>query len=170
MEVLEYKPLIIYEAKKIFGKVDDDLIQEGYLVFLEAKQKFDKTRGVPFNAYLAQQLRFHYLEQTRKKKSTLSLQGRAGQEGSLEDVLPAKDNTEEEVLEMQMDQAVKAALNQLSDQQKTIIVEVYFNNKKLPQVAKDMEITYQTAKTHKKRAMKKLRSLILQNGQDTVGF
>jgi|GEM_PF-2587538 len=160
MEALEYKPLIIYEAKKIFGKVNDDLIQEGYLVFLEAKKKFDKTRGVPFNAYLAQQLRFHYLEETRKSKPALSLQGRAGEEGTLEDVLPAKEDTEEEVMEMQMEEKIKQALNQLSDQQRNIIIEIFFNNKKLPQVADDMEITYETAKTHKKRAMKKLRSLI----------
>ncbi len=164
MEITDYKPLIIYEAKKIFGKVDDDLIQEGYLVFLEAKDKFDKTRGIPFNAYLAQQLRFHYLEETRKRKPALSLQGRAGEDGTLEDCLPAKENTEEEVIEIQMDEKIKSALSQLSDQQRTIILEYFFHNKKLPQIAKEMQISYETAKTHKKRAMKKLRSLIPNEG------
>lgn len=164
MEALEYKPLIIYEAKKIFGRVDEDMIQEGYLVFLEAKKKFDKTRDVPFNAYLAQQLRFHYLEQIRKRKPVLSLQGRAGEDGTLEDVVPASENTEEEAMEMQMEENIKNALNQLSDQQRRIIVEFFFNNKKLPQIAQEMQISYETAKTHKKRAMKKLRSLIPNEG------
>lgn len=168
MEITDYKPLIIYEAKKIFGKVDDDLIQEGYVVFLEAKKKFDKSRGVPFNAYLAQQLRFHYLEEIRKKKPALSLQGRAGQDGTLEECLPAKENIEEEVMEMQIEEKIKHALNQLSDQQRFIIIEIFFHNKKLPQIAEEMQISYETAKTHKKRAMKKLRTVILGDMQNFV--
>jgi RNA polymerase sigma factor (sigma-70 family) len=157
MEITEYKPLIIYEAKKIFGKVDDDLIQEGYLVFLEAKESFDKGRGVPFNAYLATKLRYRYLEMTREKKPTLSIQGRRGEDGTLEDFLPGKENTEEEVVERQVETEIKEALNELSYMQRIIIQESFFKNKKLPQIAKEQGITYETAKTHKKRAMKKLR-------------
>jgi RNA polymerase sigma factor (sigma-70 family) len=161
MEITNYKPLIIYEAKRIFGKVDDDLIQEGYLVFLEAKKSFDKGRGVPFNAYLATRLRYRYLEMTRETKATLSLQGRRGEDGTLEDFLPGKENTEDQVLEMQVEIEIKQALNELSQMQHIIIIEIFFNNKKLPQIAKEQGITYETAKTHKKRAMKKLRGIIL---------
>ncbi|BES66475.1 hypothetical protein SANA_29140 [Gottschalkiaceae bacterium SANA] len=157
MEITSYKPLIIYEAKRIFGKVNDDLIQEGYLVFLEAKESFDRGRGVPFNAYLATKLRYRYLEMTREKKPTISIQGRRGEDGTLEDFLHGKENTEEEVLERQVEKEIKEALNELSYMQRIIIQETFFNNKKLPQIAKEQGITYETAKTHKKRAMKKLR-------------
>lgn len=170
MEITDYKPLIIFEAKKIFGRVNDDLIQEGFLIFLEAKRSFDVTRGVPFNAYLAQQLRFHYLEQARKRKPALSLQGRAGEERTLEEVLPAGENTEEAVMEMQMEENIKKAIGQLSDQQRTIIFEFFFHGKKLTQIAQEMQISYETVKTHKKRAMKKLRSLIPNEGEDSVRF
>ena len=165
MEVTEYKLLIIYEAKKIYGRVDEDMVQEGYLVFLEVEKKFDKARGVPFNAYLAQQLRFHFLEQVRKKQPAISMQTRVGTENStLEQFIPAKENTEEEVETNQLEAQIKNAINQLSNKQRIIIHEIFFNNKKLPQIANEMQISYETAKTHKKRAMKKLRELISKDG------
>lgn len=160
MELTNYKPLIIYEAKKIYGRVDEDMIQEGYLVFLEAKESFNKSRGVPFNAYLATRLRYRYLEMTREKKPALSLQGRAGENGTLEDMVAGKANTEGEVVELQLEAQVKQALKELSDMQRVLIIEVFFNNKKLPKIAKEQGISYETAKTHKKRAIKKLRRLI----------
>jgi RNA polymerase sigma factor (sigma-70 family) len=168
MEVTEYKPLIIYEAKKIFGRVDDDLIQEGYLVFLQAEKTFDRSRGVPFDAYLATRLRYRYLEMTREIKPAMSLQGRVGEDGTLEDLLPAKDNTEEEAAEHQLEWQIKQALDTLSQMQRIIIHEIFFENKKLPQIAKEEGITYETAKTHKKRAMKKLRQMIQKERQDPV--
>jgi RNA polymerase sigma factor (sigma-70 family) len=161
MEITEYKPLIIYEAKKIYGRVDEDMIQEGYLVYLEAEKNFDKARGVPFNAFLAQQLRFHFLEQARKKKSAISLQTRVGTEDStLELFIPAKENTEEEVLERQTEACIRQALQALSPQQRIVVKEVFFHNKKLPQIAAELNVSYETVKTHKKRAMRRLRDLL----------
>jgi DNA-binding CsgD family transcriptional regulator len=52
--------------------------------------------------------------------------------------------------------------------QRIIIHEIFFENKKLPQIAKEEGITYETAKTHKKRAMKKLRQMIQKERQDPV--
>lgn len=156
--------MIVYEAKKIYGRVDEDMIQEGYLIFLEAEKSFDKARGVPFNAYLAQRLRFHFLEQARKRKPAISLQTRVGTENStLELFIPAKENTEEEAIENQVEEQIKKALSQLSEQQRTIIQEIFFHNKKLPQIAAELNVSYETVKTHKKRAMKKLRALIPNN-------
>lgn len=166
MEITEYTPLIVYEAKKIYGRVDEDMIQEGYLVFLEAEKNFDKARGVPFNAYLAQKLRFHYLEQARKKKPVISLQTRVGSEGStLELFVPAKENTEEEAMERQVEARIQQALLTLSPLQRIVVEEVFFHNKKLPQVAEDLSLSYETVKTHKKRAMRKLRKLLTMGSE-----
>lgn len=168
-EVYErYQPLIYGTLKKYsIYKNQEDALQEARLALWEAYANYDPRRG-DFSAFATKYVRgrvMSYLTKQNKHKHTYSFSqlGAEDQEGEIDwkDPLAA-----EAYLSCELPDILKHAYAPLSAREKIILIEHLLHERPLREIAQRESVSMETAKTWKKRALKKLRqtlSPILKN-------
>ena len=100
--VEQFKPLLLKNIMKYFGKNQDfyDWLQDGRVVILQAINNYQEALGVPFAAYVQNQVFYYYINQRKKTREEIILdQPLSEGKSTLLEILPNQDlNIEEEYI------------------------------------------------------------------------
>jgi len=159
-----YAPLIASEVGRCgrgAGRADsclsaEDLRQEASVMLVQLVKEFSPGAGVAFGSYLKQKLRWRLHNYLRR--------GRARVVAST-----GIDSPEVMQLADQMEQVqgfdlknphLRAAFRQLSPRQRTVLIKMFWEDKRVHEVARELGITSQAASALQRRALKSLRKNI----------
>lgn len=160
----QLRPLVIAYSKKYGGRqgIDEDAYQEGMLEILEGLKDYDISRGIPFLAYISTRIRYYYHNRRRRKKICYSLEEKVVDGGgSFKDLLEdVSCDIEGEYIKEETYQELYQAMEKLTPCQKAIVIQYYFRNKRLKEIA-EMRGSHliSVAKT-KGLALKKLKKIL----------
>lgn len=157
VELLE--PLIKSSISKYYYRAHlyDDLMQDGKLEILKCFENFNPSQGVYFLGYVKTMLRYYYLNRNRDKEC-FSLD-ETNEEGLCQlELLESDENIEEDYIESETNDELKAAMAVLTEIEKSVIVDFYYNNLSLYEIADKRGIKYRTAVNNKTRAINKLKT------------
>lgn len=148
LKPLIYKNIYLYWNYK--DTVVEDLLQEGYIVILDALKSFDKNKEVHFLAYIKSKLKYFYMNYYRNHvKYTNCLTHSSNFEEIDKRILESEENT-----------LLMNCINKLSDREQKIIYSYYFDEISLNEISKNLNITYRAAINRKYRIIKKLKKCV----------
>lgn len=157
LEIIDnFKPLIFKESRKWKIKCYDyeDLVQHGYLSIIKALNIF-KGEPEKFVGYCIKAIKMNY-------RALLKGEIKHHREIPDEYILDKADNDylftlEDEVIAYEKTKELYNALDKLSESEKHIIKEAYFNNNLVNKIALDSNLTYNKVRYKKFKALKKLQ-------------
>lgn len=159
----KYKPLILKEASKyrVPGYEYEDLVQHGYLALIKAIKLY-KLQSNSYNGYFIRSI---------KNNIMLLVRGKVKHYREIPDDVMI-DNMEQEYSFTIEDQLIAyeevkllyEALDKLSMQERKLIEAFYINELSLNEIACDLHIKYAEAYYRKKKALEKLRRLLIKEG------
>lgn len=156
-----YKPLLISSIRKFYNRRDlyEELLQEGVLEICNAILDYDVTKNISFGGYLKTRICYFYLGKNNYKDNTISLDEKIVDDESLtlNDILSSSTNIEEEFILREDNKALYNALGSLTNRQKNIVIDFYFNKLSLKDISAKYDISYRTAVNTKTVALKKLK-------------
>ncbi len=166
-----FEPLMVSMGRRYNYQHDlkEDFVQEGSLVLLRALESYDPQRGVPFAAYLKDQMFYHYVNKAKHFRFTDSLDAPHGDDDlTLLDslALPAQDL--DPLLESELHQLLKKCLDQLRSRQRWVIIEYYYHGRPLRDLAKELKLSPSAVSHYHRRTLKKLRDLLAAAGVDEL--
>lgn len=166
--VESYKPLLISAIKKFYNKHNlfEELLQEGVLEICEAILDFDEGKNIPFSGYLKSRIYYFYLGKNNVKDDHISLDKEIeGEENiSLIDLISDSTNIEEDYNTKERNQKLYNGLKKLTENQRNIIIDFYFNNMSLKEIASKYGKSYRTIVNTKINGLKKLKKILINNG------
>ena len=140
-----------------------DIVQESELQIWRDKLASSKSESEPVDPALvatiakgtiAKKLRFH-----NAHKRSVDL------EQPLEYEVTSSTMTPDEEMEIhETGNQLLAAINQLCEQERTVIFNRFFRYKTLTQIAEDLELSRQKVKTRYKQAIQSLRKILILDG------
>ncbi|MGB9857510.1 MAG: sigma-70 family RNA polymerase sigma factor [Dictyoglomaceae bacterium] len=137
---IAYRPLLYKYLSLLYSKdlEWEDWKQQGELILLELLRKYDPKKG-NLSSYLKKTLYYSLMEYKKKiSRNTFEI---------------IEENYSQE------DEKRKIKLTKLSKRQKEIIKLFYFVGLSERDIAKRLKISRRSVRTHKKRALAKLRSM-----------
>ncbi|MDR5659940.1 sigma-70 family RNA polymerase sigma factor [Serpentinicella sp. ANB-PHB4] len=158
----QLRPLIISTMRRYGGVqgVDEDAYHDGVLEILKSFEDFDLNRGIPYLGYIKRRLMHFYQNRRRKEKICFSLDQNIGDEEGLSRVDILVDKTvdiEGQFLKERDVIHIRSALQTLTEHQRNIIIEHYFNNISLKDIALYKGVHPVTVSKVKASALKNLR-------------
>ncbi|MDD3841009.1 MAG: sigma-70 family RNA polymerase sigma factor [Clostridia bacterium] len=156
------EPLIKSTAKRYTrpGYDYQELCQECRLAIMEALDQYDADRGVPLLYYLKKMINYHLLNYCRKDRYIQSLDQPVFDEGAADYYEILEDKKSETFHQTDTSLWVEQMLQTLTPKQREIIIEHFFRDKKLKDIAMQQGVHYQTVVKLKDRALKRLRENI----------
>ena len=146
-----YQPLIKKEIKKLnMYNHYDELYQIGLIALWEAKTRFDPSKG--FFASYAQKYVSGKLHTYLRKELKYQEQYLVNLEPELIETIPTNDVQEQSVF------PAKKISKLLSEKEKVWFHEFYQNGKEPTAIAKENQVSVNTVKTWRKRAIEKIRA------------
>lgn len=144
------------------GKRDrEELFQDSVLILLEAVNRYDPSKNVPFEAYIRDRLKFFYYNQLKKKEADCSLDTGWEEGNAFINFMADEENRIEDFIEDKEEYKVlHEALTQLTQKQRKVIEDFYIKRKKLGLIAKEMGCSYGVAVKHKEKALLKLKKIL----------
>ncbi|MDF2948821.1 MAG: sigma-70 family polymerase sigma factor [Sedimentibacter sp.] len=158
-------PLIYRNIYKYYNYGDpiiQDLVQEGYVLILQALKTFDKSRGVHFLYYIKTKIIFFY-KNHYKNNHTLTkeihLTEYMDQINIKHNQIENNSCTLENVIKKEFIEELLTNINKLKLKEQDIICLYYYDNKSLKEISETLKIPYRTVIGKKKTALKKLKKL-----------
>lgn len=148
------EPLIISSCKHYFGYIDEDLFQQGILKFIMLLHEFDAKRGVKFLGYIKKMLNCYFWDLKKENLKLVENEVSITQEN--ERYINDRCFAESGYAEVEIDDL----LNALTEKERYIIIRNVMEKRKLVDIAREMGINYDYAKTIKKSALSKLIEII----------
>lgn len=156
-----YKPLLISSIRKFYNKPNlyEELLQEGILEVCNAILDYDVTKNISFGGYLKTRICYFYLGKNNYKENTVSLDEKIVDDESLtlNDILQDSTNIEEEFILREDNEVLYNALERLTNRQRNIVVDFYFNKLSLNDISVKYDISYRTAVNTKTASLKKMK-------------
>lgn len=153
------------------GITEEDLKQEGYFAMLEALRYFNKDSGYKFITYMRYCLkkRFNSVLGVGKGNdcilnNALRFEEQTGEKEKIEDFIK-DEKAEREFLNITekcytecLRKDLEKCLESLKQEEKEVIREIYFEERKISDIAKNKNMSYGKIKNAEIRGIKKLRS------------
>ncbi len=162
-----FEPLMLSMGRRYTfeNRIKDDFIQEGAVVLLEAIKTYDQDRGVPFAAYLKDQMFYHYVEDAKHFRFTDSLDAPVGDNDlCLLDTLPLPVDDIDPLITTELYDLLKKCLDQLRSRQRWLIIEYYYQKRTIKDLAKELKISPSALSHYHRRTLAKLRQLLNDHG------
>lgn len=157
----QLKPLILSSIRRYYnrGELYDDLIQEGYEVILLAIDSYDPERGVYFLGYIKMQLKYHYLNKHKERK-TFSVNKVIDNNGTeWIDLIPdGKKEILEIIVNRERSLALLNSLSCLTERQREIVLDFYVDDLSIGEIGEKLGLAYRTIVNTKTKALKKLKN------------
>jgi RNA polymerase sporulation-specific sigma factor len=155
--IKQYMPLVKSVANRYrSSKVQqDDLMQEGFLGLMEAKERFDPLRGVKFSTYAVYWIKNKILESlSREGKETLNA-------FDLNDEIdiPQKENTETGHDRIVLPDFLQA-------QEKMVLRMVFEEHQTLKEIADIMNLSRERVRQIRQKALRRLRPMMSDHNHD----
>ena len=114
----------------------DDALQEGRVIILQSLYTYDTSRGVPFLAFVRQQLAYHFMNQARVKTEIL-LQDHQDETGDtwVDRIPDGSPQPDEELINDELHQWLCQALQHLKPDHRHLFEEHYGRGKPLRRIA-----------------------------------
>lgn len=139
----------------------EDAIQEGRLAVFRCIMNYDITSRVPFEGYVKMAVIYTIRNFASKYRGNVSLDENTNEEGgSLLDLLDSGMDIEGEEIKKDTIRCLKAALDKLTDKERKVIDEFYFEGKTMREISRGRRCHYMTTVKHKERALEKLRRIM----------
>lgn len=138
----------------------EDVLQEVFLQVWQRAGNFDETRGKPFT-WLVTLTRSRAIDKIRALGSRSRTVEEATREA--EDVI---FDAEENAIIAQRGEVVRAALNQLSEEQRQVLVLAYFDGFSQSEIAEKLSSPLGTVKTRMRTGLIKLRELLSSQAEN----
>ncbi|MTK11261.1 MAG: sigma-70 family RNA polymerase sigma factor [Clostridiaceae bacterium] len=161
-----YKPLIVKSVMRIYiyGYETEDLIQIGNIALINAVNKYDCGRNIPFTSYAKRAIQNSFNEELRKvigkkdsEKFIYSLNSLNKYGIEVIEALESEENVEETAILKEEIALLNVALNKLSSEEKEILDWFYFRQRTLKEYAELKGLNRTTVVKRKTRAIEKLR-------------
>lgn len=158
----ELEPLLyknIYRHWSVNDPIIEDLLQEGYVVVLQALKAFDESKEIHFLAFIKSKIRYFYLNCYRNSlkhaKNSIS-------HCNIDDleIGDLKENVEEKILKDEEISLLESCIGMLTEKERQLIYSFYFDETPIGEIAEKLNISYSTACCKKSQVLKKLRSCI----------
>lgn len=165
-EILEsLKPFIIKTSKTIFikGYEMEDLIQIGYVTLMKAITNFKCENNNKFLTYAVSAIKNNFYYEIRKRcrqNSEISLNIKNEEDLETIDLLCSNENIEDNLICKEMNKELELALRKLTDEERNLIIYIYFSGNKMKKYAEEHNINYIALAKKKSRILKKLKKLI----------
>lgn len=158
-----YNKAIGYTMKKVKNAQDaEDLVMDTFTSCYQNLDRFDESRasmGTWFYVALNNRIKNYY----RDVKPFDELDVNMAVESSFEEEL-----VEAEALSS-MRQELADALKKLSEEERTILIMTYFQNKKGPDIAKELSLEKGTVRQKLNRTRKKLHTILVKKKKEWEG-
>jgi RNA polymerase sporulation-specific sigma factor len=140
----------------------EDAMQHGRMAVIQCIRKFDIDSSFPFQAYVKQGALYSMRDFGSKLwNSDLSLDNELDEDGNtLSDFIDGGEKTEDTFLKNEDIKRLYAGINSLTENQRKIIIEVYFENRTMIEICKARRCHYMNVVAIKDRALKKLREYL----------
>lgn len=153
-----YTPLAISQASKyhIPSYEFEDLVQHCYLSIIKAIKLYEKGT-TPFGAYVSMAVRNNLKDLLRNKiKHNREVPDSENLDMNSKEYL---FTIEDEIIAYEQIEYMGKALKKLEFQDRKILIDYYINNKKLKDIAQEIEIPIKEVYYMKKKALKNLKKL-----------
>lgn len=140
----------------LYGYDKDDLNQECFLQLQKAVERYNPEMGVPFESYFYIVLRGWRANQNRVK-TKMELVFGEDEPFFLQDERVDIEKDVERKLRME---EVCRSLEKLKEEERKIIEAFYFQNMKIPQIAKILNLPVRTVQYKKRHALGELRKIL----------
>lgn len=170
LEILKRTEKSIYAAihKYVWTpKEVEDLFQDGTELVLRCIEDYQPDKGIPFLAYVHTRLKYHYMNEN-KKRLILSLDAPLEEDGlTLGDTIASDVDIEEILIGKERTEALRQALFSLTPRELKCVYGFYFLNLSMTEIAESQGIAYRTAYNAKTRGLKKMEKALV-NFRDEI--
>lgn len=158
------KPLIcknIYLHWNYNDPLVEDLLQEGYIVVLNALNSFDKNKDAHFLAFIKSKLKYFYMNYHRnnikslKYLATLRIPNKCY-------IADLEDSIEKKILKNEEINLLMKCINKLSEEEQQIIYSYYFDEIAMDEIARSLSLSYRATTSKKSRVIKKLKKCVVR--------
>lgn len=152
----KYKPLILKLASKyrIPSYEFEDVVQYGYLTLIKAIKMY-KLESNSFNGYAIRAIRNNILDLFKKN---VKLYNEINDDRVLNICIDKELTVEEHILAGEEIKRLYKVLDKLSEDEKKIINDYYFNNKTLKTIACENNLNYKKIVKDKKRVLERMKN------------
>jgi RNA polymerase sporulation-specific sigma factor len=161
--IKEFEPLI-KKCIKLYIKDPgsfEDAMQEGRLAILGCIKNYDITSPVHFEGYVKMAVIYCIRGFASKHRENISLDEETTEEGgSLHDLIDSGVDVEGDEIKKEEINSLRAALDKLSEGERKVIDEFYFQGKTMREMSRGRRCHYMTVVKHKERALGRLREVI----------
>ncbi|MGL5676491.1 MAG: hypothetical protein ACRDDX_08755 [Cellulosilyticaceae bacterium] len=167
-EWMAYKPLWSKWAYKMAG-VDmdkEDWEQQSFEVFHHAVETYKESYEITFSAYYRMVL-YRYGKRVISQKGcspSLSLEMEEGTHRQKDETVAIEEDFIEGSVRMLMSEALHIGLKKLTLEERCLIEDFYLRNVPLAKIAASAKKSYNAMESKKRRALKKLKSLLESDG------
>lgn len=161
-EIVEaLRPLIISSIRKYYYKphLFDELFQEGCVEIIEGLFDYDTSKNIPFLAYIKTRLYYFYLGKNHNREH-LSLDKPNEQGDTMIDFLIDEIDIEEDFLTKEKYRDLQIAVSLLPERQRQIIIDFYFKEIPLKDIAEQIGIQYRSCVNSKTQGIANLRKYL----------
>ena len=154
MKIEDFLPLIMKVIKPYSNgnkHLEEDLIQEGFLGVIEAKNRYDEAKGTKFSSYA-----FYWI-----KKRVLAYLGKEIEQTANEDNLVFPDDLPDVECDFDEKRLQLDLPAEMPDEEKRVLELVFVDNMSLNEVAEVLGYSRERVRRTKSKALRRLRS----NGQ-----
>ena len=151
-----YMPLLISMARKFPSNDYDEDIDETRMILIECIPTYDDSKGT-FGNFLKNQLRYHYLDRS-KKKTSQSLDDFDQNGNSIVDTISDDYDFESAIIENYKD--LYLAISKLSEKDREIIRLKYWEELTNKEIGEILHISPKTVSNRHNLSLKKLKDLM----------
>lgn len=153
-----YMPLLRANAFKFSAFDFDETMDESIMILIDAICEYDSTKGT-FGNFLKLRLTYHFLDKA-KGEVLLSLDQSDDKGHALVDTLISDDDLFDEVSKNEEYESLYRAMDRLNKDQRDIVYMKYFLDMKNAEIAKLMNLSYQTVANKASKSLKLLREFL----------